>query len=688
MAAESRIRGDRSPRILAMLDVAWWSALPAIFVAAGVLLVPGFIATWSLPVGLTARVALAGPVGVAAIGLSGIWAGMLGWDFGIWQPAVTSLAIGLVAHVVARRLGPRRPFRERRLAVGYALSVAAAAVLIGVVAFAAVPVPSLVSQTYDNVFHMSAIASILADGDASSLTLRTMIETARTWSYYPSAWHSVVAITTSLTGISLPTAVNAAWLAVCASLWLPGVMWLTRVVLPGLNPVTSTVASAPLAAAFGAMPYALLSWGTLYPTFLATALLPAAVAVPVAWWRMRVAFRQRSECHFACAMLLMVVCLAIAFAQPRVLVSWALLLVPFVTGIALRSFLRAHRSGGNSRRTARRALFVSAAAALVIGAAGFAFAVTRLGLFERPLEERLGGPQATASQGVAEGLWQVLFQATPTGVGPAVSAASPALAIAVLVGAVIAARRRSTRWLVVSAVVVAVLFALAAGSDDVVTKMATALWYKDRYRLQSLLPIVGVPLAVAGVSAAVAWLARGRLRRARNVTIIAVSWLVALTSALSLGMGGMSASIASIFLMPDDSAGDRYVSRAQTEFIAEVDDIVPQGQLILGDPWDGSAWAWVYGSHEPVFPHVNGQWDEDRLTLAWRLDAIEDDPAVCEALGRLDVEYVLYSSHDLGDGDPAGNHFPAPHRAVEAGLFELVAESGESSLYRIPQCDR
>ncbi|GAA1956179.1 DUF6541 family protein [Microbacterium aquimaris] len=671
-----------------MVDAAWWSALPAVLVAVAVILVPGFIGTWGLPVGVTARVALAGPFGVVAISAAGAWSMMLGVNFALWQPAVTAVLIGLLVYLLAHRVSPIRASRSEVPGwTVYALSIIAATVLIGTVAFIAVPGPESVSQTYDNVFHMSAIASILADGNASSFSLRTLIETDRSWSYYPAGWHSIVALTALTAGVSAPVAVNATWLGVCATLWVPGTMWLTRIVTPVGTPAIRTLIAAPLAAAFGAMPYSLLSWGTLYPTFLATALLPAAIAAPVAWWRTRAACRGNPARHFVGVVLVTVTCLAIAFAQPRVLVSWGLILFPFAVAVAARAFRAAVARGGRAKRLAWGALAWSGATGILVVLLGFTYAVFGLGLFDRPLEERLGGPQAAANQSVGEGLWQVLSQTTPTGVGTVVTTASPALAIVVLMGAVVTLRRRGARWLVVSAAIVSVLFALAAGSDDVLTKLATGLWYKDRYRLLSLLPIMMVPLAAVGISAIVGWLARNRTGRARAVTAITVAWVVAVASAISLAVGGMSAAIGSVYAMPTEAGGDRYLSRAQAEFFEEIDAIVPEGQLVLGDPWDGSAWSWVYGSREPVFPHLNGQWDDDRLALAWRLDAIEDDPAVCRALQNLNVQYVLYSAHDLGDGDPAGNHFPAPHRAVEAGLFDLVATSGETALYRIPQCD-
>ncbi|MGH7292930.1 MAG: DUF6541 family protein, partial [Myxococcota bacterium] len=315
----------------------------------------------------------------------------------------------------------------------------------------------------------------------------------------------------------------------------------------------------------------------------------------------------------------------------------------------------------------------------------FWYLVTQLGLLERPLDDRLGGPQADAIQPIWLGALQVLGQSWLTGLGAAATWPSLLLAAAVLLGAVVAARRRHLRWIVASYALIAVLFILAAGTDDIITKLITGLWYKDKYRLSSAIPILGVPLATLGILVVVAWARRRGARHPGRLTLIA-AWSVAATSAATLAITGVSSSVATVFHLPETAAQSAVISRSQTTFFSTLGEKVPADQLVLGDPWDGSAWTLVFGDREPVFPHVNGQWDADRQTLAWHLADIETDPEVCAALNRLRVRYVTYAPHEFGGGDPSGNHFPGPHAAVDAGLFPLVETDGDARLYRIDQC--
>lgn len=668
-----------------MAEVGWISAAPALLVAMAILWGPGLLVLAPLRMGVVARAALAGPISMVAIAGAGIVFGTFRAGFAVWQPALLAAAAGGLVWLARRRLVPPPRDASPMWAAGAAWAVSA--VVIGIVAFAAVPSPSLVSQTYDNVFHLSAIASILEQGDASSLTLRTLIEPGRSFAFYPAGWHSLVVLVVQLSGAGIPVAVNAAWLAVSAALWLPGVAWLTQVGLPGIPPGAAALVSLPLGAAFGAMPYALLTWGTLYPTFLATALLPAAVAVPVLAWRGWRAGRPAVRGRVAASAIAgtAITASAVAVGQPRVLATWALILFVPVVGVIVVALRNGWRAGGRARRSVGVLLVAGATAVLLVGAAAFWYLVTQLGLFERPLEDRLGGPQADAIQPLWLGALQVLGQSWLTGTGDAATWPSLLLAAAVLFGAVVAIRRHRLRWIVASYALIAVLFILAAGTDDVITKLVTALWYKDKYRLSSALPILGIPLATLGILAATAWARRGGAGRSRRLAVIA-AWVVTATSAASLVLSGMSGSVAAVFHMPGTAAQGEVVSRSQIAFFSELGKTVPAGQRVLGDPWDGSAWTLAFGDREPVFPHVNGQWDADRQTLAWKLADIETDPEVCAALDRLRVRYVTYAPHEFGGGDPSGNHFPGPHAAIDAGLFTLVDTDGDARLYRIDQC--
>lgn len=675
--------------------MSWAAAAPAIVSAGLAVLAPGLVATAPLRMAVLARIAIAPLVGVCCVGAAAVVSGAAGLPFHLVQVMAVALAGMAVSLLLRRRLAiPGRPGPSRPpLAAKPLLTMwAVAAAMIAVVAFSGVPDPSRISQTYDNVFHLSAVAAILDGFPASPLTLRALIETgASGLAYYPSAWHALVVMTAQGSGADPAVAFNALWLAVQTLVWLPGVAYLARVALPGRSPATTALAALPLAAAFGMFPYALLAWGTIYPTGLAHALLPSAVAVTVVAVR-GVASPGRGARRRAALLGVVgfvLVMGGLSVAHPRVLPTWLLLVLPFVAGVLVSSFRRAWRRGGRSRHGAVAAAATSTVVGIVVAVAALAFAVTRVGLLDEPIADRLSGPQARAVQGLGDGVLQVLTMRSLTGDG-GVTAPAPLLALLVVLGALAAFRARRTRWMVVALVLIAALFVLAAGSDGVVAKLATGIWYKDRFRLAAALPVVAAPLAALGALALARMLARVRRPRwaAREAaTGPAIALVVAIVSAAGLVATGTTSAIAGAFALPADRAEHAVVSQRQIDFLrGPVADTVPADQRVLGDPWDGSALTLLLAGREPVFPHVNGQWDPARLTLAWHLADIEHDPGVCRALDELRVRFVLYDPHALAGGDPAGDHFPGPHEAVEAGLFTPVATDGRSSLYRIEQC--
>ncbi|GGH37556.1 DUF6541 family protein [Microbacterium album] len=673
----------------------WPGALPALLAAAVAVAGPGLLATAPVRAGVLPRVSLAALVGTGLSGGAAAVAGWAGVPFHAWQVWAMASLVAIVIAFVRRRL-PRDGIAPTPPLWALGAAWAAGALLLGSVAFAGVPDPDRISQTYDNVFHLSAVSAILDGFSGSPLTLRSLIETeAPGIAYYPAAWHLLVAMTVQLSGATVAVAFNAVWLAVGVLVWLPGVAWLAQAVLPRAFARTAGLIALPLGAAFGSFPYALLAWGTIYPTGLAHALLPASLALTVLAVRSAVAapsqHRRRGWLVAAGAAALSAT--ALAFAHPRVLPTWVLILVPFATACLAGTFSRAWRRGGRARSRAVAALGAGAVFVASGAGAAFAYAVAVLGLFDEPLEQRLDGPQAQAVQAPLDGVRQVALQQTMTGAGDAVTAAAPLLAAVVVLGLVATLRRARTRWIAVSFLLLAALFVLAAGSDGAVAKLATGVWYKDRFRLAAALPALGVPLAAYGilvVSRAVLRLRggspSGRGRRETTIAAVAAA-VVAVTSCVTLAFSGTTAAIAGVFTLPAERAQWEIVSQKQIDFMDHVvREVVPEDQRVLGDPWDGSALTQLFAGREPVFPHVNGQWDHHRRVLAWDLPEIHSDPEVCAALDALRVRYVLYNPHEFGGGDPAGNHFPGPHAAIAEGLFTVVATDGESVLYRIDQC--
>lgn len=365
-----------------------------------------------------------------------------------------------------------------------------------------------------------------------------------------------------------------------------------------------------------------------------------------------------------------------------------LFLVPLAATLLWRAMSAGWRAGGRRRTRVVRWTIGSLLIALMCVVASILVVFRMFHVGTRPIGDHLNGPQATAIQAIGDGLWQVLTQSALVGLGTDVTGPVWLLAIIVFIGLFIAMRSPRLRWLAIAYTAAALLFALAAGSNDDLTKVLTGLWYKDRYRLSALLPMAAAPLAAIGLAAGCRRLTGStasvqRLAPAR-LTAIAAALLTAASAWMTM-WGPVGTATSHEYRLEQSKTVD-FVDATEAAFLSRVSEIVPADELVLGDPWDGSALVWMYGEREPVFPHLNGQWDPDRLLLAEHLPEINTNPDVCTALDRLNVHYVLYNPVLFDGGDPSGDKFAGVHAAAEDGLFAEVARSGDTVLYRIDQC--
>jgi hypothetical protein len=230
---------------------------------------------------------------------------------------------------------------------------------------------------------------------------------------------------------------------------------------------------------------------------------------------------------------------------------------------------------------------------------------------------------------------------------------------------------------------IALLYVLAAASDGDLAKVATALWYKDKFRLFSLLAMLTVPLVAVGTSS----LSIG-IRRALGRPISTLMAVTASVVALALALAGSSiwqvgADIKGAYAIDDNGM----IDSDELDLLKEIPEVVPRGSIIAGNPWNGAALTWSVSGREALFPHLGGVWDSDRLVVAAGLDRAGTDPAVCEALDRLRVHYLYYSPTMLwGGNDPQAVGYESMDKAAGGPGLTEVLRSGTARLYRIDSC--
>jgi len=659
----------------------------ALIGALALLLVPGAMLAHVLGLRGLWWLASAPVLSAAAVGATGVVAAPLRVPFQWWEPAVVAAVAGAV--LLAIRALRRRPLLRPRVgrwnrgeAVVVAVPVVAAVVAAFITA-AGIGPWNHISQTYDGLFHLNAVAWIQSTGDASSFDLYRITHPGTDNEFYPASWHAFVASTVQLTGATIPVATNAVWIAMQSLLWMPGIALLATVVAPARRRLLAGSVAAVAAVGLVGFPTLLLAWGTLYPTALAYALLPVGLAVTVrlAHWLALAPTDRRLPVPGVLIAFLGLWLVASAFAHPRSLFGWVLLAAPLVV-IEGASAIRRIWRVPTRRRPLVIVLGSLVAAIVLVVVVGAVYVYRTFDLAHRPISDHLNGGPATATQGLGASILQALTLAPPGPSGGGQLPGSWLLAVLVVVGVLVTLLRPRIRWLAIAWVLAIAFYALAAGSNSDLAKALTGVWYKDKFRLFALLPVVQAPLIGVLVMEAVT-LARGRARTiATTVAVVVVVVSVATSNALSAG----PSMVRAVFALPAHDKSGLLIDRDEERLLAELPRYVPRGQLVAGDPWDGSSLSWAIGERQALFPHLAGEWSQEQLLVAGGLDRIRTDPQVCAAVERLGIRWVVEDPQLLWGAPAEAAPFAGFHRAVQAGVLTPVARIGSAGLYRIPAC--
>lgn len=670
--------------------MSWWSAADEALLVAFWLFVPGTALAWAMRVrGLTA-VLVAPAVSVGGLAVWAVLLGALGAPF--TQPTMLLAIVATAGATVGiRRLAARmamtggahraasRTSPPARLAAMYAGAGVVVGGLLG-----AIPVmrgmvrPDLVPQAADTVFHLNAVRLILHTANASTLAVG-QLTTPGHESFYPSAWHGVVALST--TG-SVVVSSNLMVVAIAGLVFPAALAALARASSPGRLGVA--LLAPVVGAGFLAFPAQLFSWGALWPNALALALVPAAVAGTVK------VLRSRTPGEKAAWTVLTLAGLAgVALSQPNAMLTYGIVATPLVLSQALRASMRRGRVDARPLRRLAGLLWPVLAAVV--------WCVVWLRVLEL-----MNGQLRTLTRTWYSGFWHGIWIAL-TDSGARMPDTAPALAemqifhgsafvgVVAAAGTVCVLFRRESRWLVGS---LAGLLLFAGFADSVGLHHLTDAWFSDLFRLRATVPLASALVIAHGLDAvarAVTGAARRARPRAAATPALAGAVVIVVALAAVAVTGGMRAGVR------EEIVRHRYVELAvegrgarttppEQAMIAQLRDEVTPGGVVLGNPDNGSALVSAIADVSVVFPTANGRWSADALYVGAHFDQIHSDPEVCAALDRLGVRY-FYADPDV---TPPPGGVPGPFAGLGGTApqpgFDLVAEGGTARVYRITAC--
>ena len=665
--------------------MSWLATIPLLLFAVVLAFGPGYAMGWALRVPARLRVFYAPLLTFALVAVSAIVLGKTGIAWSLIS--FVSVAVVLVAAAAGLMwlVGRRWPALASASWPGNDVPVSwpvMGAVLGGFLVLHMtedmVYGPEAFSQSLDNSFHMNAIRWIQEHGDASSLTLGAVAAANQEPTFYPAGWHDFVSLIYSTTGTSIATATIVTVLLASGILW-PCSLVALSLSIPKLRRLQALAIPAMICG-FAAFPGLLLRWGVLFPNLLGYALLPSFVALMV--YLVQVMVRREYSASLSLGLASLVGLAGLALVHPNAVVSAAAFAVPLLlAGVA--QVLRSHELIARQKWVGSILLL-----AFLVGCVG-AWRVLR------PAEFASNTWSPILTEG--EALYQFLFLGLENGnqLGDKFNPSYLAGFLA-LWGAGYLLYKRRNLWLIASWVLIGYLWIVSASVPRGEFRLLmVAPWYTDHFRLAALVVFPSVILAGIGlggfVEGLLTWVARRAPRPAR-LKVATIGMGVAII--LVLVVAGLSSRVPSV-QETTQAVSREYrltptsvvLNQDEMNVINEIPKIVPKDDVIVNNPWDGSAYIYALADRHLTGYHFEFETSPKYSAIMHNLKDARTNPEVCREVNEYKAHWYVHLENQLNFGPDAQKNYDGLVAAIDTDVLTPVYSSGPMTLYRISACD-
>lgn len=657
-----------------------------------VIFIPGYIALRFLRMPRFSSLALAPSWTFAIIGIATIIFNDVGivWNFASFALAsfVVILICALAWHHLPRSLNAdKAPYGDSKK---YQWSVAGVPTLVTFILV--VPImkrmdPNVPSWGPDPMFHYNGVTSVLITGNASMFgAMNTNHGIRITDTAYPSVWHGIISLVSSVGNI-VPAA-HMLTFVVIPIIWVIGMTYLGMMAFP-YRRLAALFAPITLVL-FPVFPAYLTVTKGFWPNSLALAATPAVIGAALAAYHR---YRWDRSGHAlqilaAYAVAVGLGTVGVTATHPSIIFSLVWVSGPMII-VATISFIRnqlGHLSGKK-----RIAAGMLAAVAMLLPVLAL-LSIPRVRLY-------LGREFNWLWQDVPDRLVFTLA-AWPVGKNPLVLAiATIGLIVVLSIGLRIVARHRHLHWIGYGWVMQTLLILGSYFPLGVLTAVA-GLWYHDVYRqfsVQAIFLALIYSLAAAEVAT---WFANKAFDHKASEPAASQQRLlqthpkfvslVAGVLVICLAGGSFVYKARTSYADAKPRFGEEQIlnSREELELIENLDELIPSGSVVLGDPTTGIVCAPAHAHVYSVFSQVNlRNLDFDGNVLANNFRSIEYDPRVCSVLNKYGIEYYYEDTPIMYQGADRSERMPGLYDVdTSNGYFDLVAEADGARLWKISGC--
>lgn len=665
--------------------MSWLATIPLLLFAVVLAFGPGYAMGWALRVPARLRVFYAPLLTFALVAVSAIVLGKTGIPWSLFSFVSVAAVLVAAAAGLMWLVGRRWPALASASWPGNDVPVAwpvVGAVLGGFLVLHMtedmVYGPEAFSQSLDNSFHMNAIRWIQEHGDASSLTLGAVSAADQQPTFYPAGWHDFVSLIYSTTGTSIATATIVTVLLTASFVW-PCSLVAFSLSIPKLRRLQALAIPA-IIGGFAAFPGLLLRWGVLFPNLLGYALLPMFVALMA--HLVQALLRREFSVLLSLGLSALVGIAGLALVHPNAVVSAVVFALPML----LAGVVQVSRS----HELALRQKWVGSLllVGVSIGCVG-AWLVLRPGASASNTWE----PMLTEG----EALYQFLFLGLENAnqlrdtFNPSYLAGFLALW-----GAGYLLYKHRNLWLIASWVLIGYLWIIAATVPRGDFRLLmVGPWYTDHFRLAALVVFPSVILAGIGlggfVEGLLTWIVR-RVPRTARLNVATAGMGVA--AVLVLVLAGLTSRVPSVqettlavskeYRVTPSSV---VLNQDEMNVINEIPKIVPKGDVIVNNPWDGSAYIYALADRHLTGYHFEFETSPKYSAIMHNLKNARTNPEVCREVNKYKAHWYVHLENQLNFGPDAQKNYDGLVAAIGTDVLTPVYSSGPMTLYRISACD-
>jgi hypothetical protein len=211
--------------------------------------------------------------------------------------------------------------------------------------------------------------------------------------------------------------------------------------------------------------------------------------------------------------------------------------------------------------------------------------------------------------------------------------------------------------------------------------LLTGTWYSDTFRIVALLALGAIPVLALGLEVLLRRAARilpllgGAAAPAVAIALVIVLLVPSLLSPSARTTARFSA---------EQWQSDLLLSADERELLERLPEVVPEDAVIATNALNGSSLAYALSDRKVLNTYMSFQAEPEVHLLNRALDDAGTDPAVCDAVHELGVEYALdFGPREVG---PGAATYLGLNEISRTGAAEVVLQVGEAKLLRMKPC--